>query len=78
MDLTVDELPTLGDIISCTFESYWKFEFTLLVTTSKGYIIRIYTGGCSDDIYRYDPSLLDWDEHMAAVIQNFEIVTKNN
>jgi hypothetical protein len=51
-----------GKILSVEITNYWKYTFSLTLTTEKGKVM-IETGGTADDIYRYNPYSLDWDEH---------------
>jgi len=58
---------TFGDITSSTFESYYKYVFSLKVTTDKGYEILADFGGDHDKIYRFDPSSPDWCEVLRVI-----------
>ncbi len=51
-----------GKIVSVTIEWYYKYTFHLIVTTEKGYTVRVTVGGCSDEIYRFDPHDMTWVE----------------
>lgn len=52
-----------GKVTSSEYDGYWKYKFTLLLTTSKGYIIRATYGGSDhDDIYRFSPEDVTWDD----------------
>lgn len=57
-----------GQIVNTTeIVAYYKYVFTLVVETEKGYHLQIRTGGDSDDIYRYNP-FAGWEEHDGANI----------
>ena len=52
-----------GTITKVEILGYWKYQFTLQVTTDKGHVLTIITGGDKDDIYKYNPHSLLWKDH---------------
>jgi hypothetical protein len=61
-----------GEIPSVKIEFYYKYKFTLYLYLESGECVRIYTGGDSDNIYRYDPLSTDWSNHFSAEIYEVE------
>lgn len=59
-----------GDMTRVRILKYWKYQFTLLVLTSRGYKLRATAGGDKDDIYRYDPMSLRWDDHPLLQVES--------
>jgi hypothetical protein len=57
-----------GEITRVDILFYYKYNFTLRLHLKSGQRITIYTGGDSDDIYRYEPLSADWREHCGAEI----------
>jgi len=53
-------LETFGRIMTADLKDYWKFMFTIEVTTSEGYIIEAEFGGDANTIYRFDPWEPGW------------------
>lgn len=56
-----------GKIVSVTIDSYYKYVFDLTVMTDKGRKVHLRVGGDPDDIYRFDPSGIDWEEAVSHV-----------
>lgn len=46
---------------------YWKYEFTIELTTEKGFKVEVVYGGNSEDIYKYDFRGQGLDEDLNAV-----------
>lgn len=62
---------------SIRFISYWKYSFVLKFETFDSISGQMEVGGNSDNIYRYDPTSLEWSEHRAAEIKNIYLLPSN-
>ncbi len=49
-----------GAVTDSTYHSYYKYEFTVTLTTAKGYTIRASYGGDHNDIYRFSLEDITW------------------
>ncbi len=66
MDKGEELLEKYGSITSVAIDGYYKYSFELTVTTDRKFNLKVCTGGDADDIYRYDPTSFDWDDHLSA------------
>lgn len=53
----------------------WKFEYDVTVTTDRGFMITMRTGG-TPDTYDYDPTIADINEHIGATILYVDKVSR--